>query len=52
MENILTEKNATEEEMLEALEKGYIKDWRLPPELDWQTKFSMGIEFLRSQLGA
>lgn len=46
MENeIFIEINATEKDMLDALEKGYIKDWRIKPELSEDTKIIMGIEY-------
>lgn len=46
------EQNATEEDMIDALEKGYIKDWRIKyPIKDLKTQMSIGIEQLFHQIG-
>lgn len=40
------EENATEEDMLDALKNGYIVDWRVKPELSWESRFSIAIELI------
>lgn len=37
--------NATEKDMIDALEKGYIKDWKQKPELDTETQIIRAIEY-------